>query len=211
VIAKLNGQVDSKGDDWAIVSVQGIGYLVFCSQQTLAELSVNEKVILHIETHVREDHIHLYGFVSIFEQRWFRLLITVQGVGAKVALAILSSLSLQTLTQSILTKDKATICQANGVGPKLAIRILSELREKVNSLILEYPVQGSHAGKSDKTSFEELGINANHSDAVSALINLGYSTSDAQGAVSHTLKNLGNDINLNQIIKSSLVFLKPHD
>ena len=136
MIAKLTGLIDSTANDRAVVDVGGVGYLVLCSARTLAGLGPGEETVLHIETHVREDHINLYGFTDEGERAWFRLLITVQGVGARHALAILGVISPDELALAIAAEDKATISRANGVGPKLAQRIASELRDKIGDLAL---------------------------------------------------------------------------
>jgi hypothetical protein len=121
VIAKLTGVLDSTGSDWAVVDVAGVGYLLFCSARTLAMLpGIGKAVSLMVETHVREDHIHLYGFADAADREWFRLLTTVQGVGSRVALAVQSVLSATDLVQAILAQDKTGLIRANGVGPKLA-------------------------------------------------------------------------------------------
>ena len=137
MIGKLTGLVDSSGDDWALIDVSGVGYQVFSSRRTLGRLPVRgDPVSLLIETHVREDHIHLYGFIDQAERDWFRLLGTVQGVGAKMALAILSALSPEELIQAIAAQDKTLLTRASGVGPKLAGRVVAELKDKVGNLAL---------------------------------------------------------------------------
>ena len=181
MIARLKGLVDGIGDDWAVIDVNGVGYLVYCSRRSLGRLpGQGEAVRLEIETHVREDHIHLYGFSDIAERDWFRLLTTVQGVGAKVCLAILSVLEPDQLIQAIAAGDKTPITRANGVGPKLAQRIVTELKDKVGGFSLggaalanENQASGAAAPKQDSAT----------DDAVSALVNLGYGRSDAFTAV----------------------------
>ena len=131
MIAKLSGLLDSIRDGQAIIDVGGVGYLVFCSSRTLGLMPARgQSVSLQIETHVREDHIHLYGFGSDAERDWFRTLTTVQGVGAKVALSILGTLAPLELAQAIVAGDRATVSRADGVGPKLAQRIVIELKDK---------------------------------------------------------------------------------
>lgn len=212
MIAKLNGRIDAVGDDWAIIDVGGVGYLVFASSRTLGALAVGEAISLMIETHVREDHIHLYGFVSSAERDWFRLLTTVQGVGAKVALGILSSLSSDELVQAVAAADKAAITRANGVGPKLAVRILTELKDKVGSLALGQAALGG-GGTMDVSgsTAADGGVRPEISDAVSALVNLGYSPSDALGAVSRAATNMGDDVRVDALIRSGLSALGPAD
>ena len=137
MIAKLSGRLDGCGSDNCIIDVGGVGYLVFCSARTLGNISeLGATVSLLIETHVREDHIHLYGFAEAAERDWFRLLLNVQGVGAKVALAILSTLAPGELTQAVLDQDKVMVTRAPGVGPKVGGRIGSELKAKIGDLAL---------------------------------------------------------------------------
>ena len=128
MIAKLTGLLDSVGQDWAVIDVSGVGYLLFCSTRTLSRLpGRSEQVSLEVETHVREDHIHLYGFLEDTEREWFRFLLKVQGVGSRAALAILSVLGPEELATAIAAHDRKSITRAQGVGPKLADRILNEL------------------------------------------------------------------------------------
>ena len=135
MIAKLKGLLDSFRDDGAIIDVGGVGYLIFGSSRTLGQLGEpGDPVAVHVETHVREDHIHLYGFASESERRCFQLLQTVQGVGAKAALAILSALSPEDVMQAVAAQDKTMLTRADGVGPKLATRVVNELKDKVSGL-----------------------------------------------------------------------------
>ena len=137
MIAKLAGTVDSVGPDGAVIDVGGVGYLAFCSTRTIGRLPPpGGAVRLLIETHVREDHIHLYGFIDAAERDWFRLLTTVQGVGARLALAILSAVAPEALALTIVAQDKAMLARADGVGPRLAARIVNELRDKIGGLAL---------------------------------------------------------------------------
>ena len=134
-IAKLAGVVDQIGPEGAVIDVGGVGYLAFCSTRTISQLpAVGSTASLLIETHVREDHIHLYGFVDAAERNWFRRLTTVQGVGARLALAILSAMAPEELGLAILAQDKAALTRADGVGARLAARIVNELRDKVGSV-----------------------------------------------------------------------------
>lgn len=195
MIAKLTGVIDSKGADAAIVDVGGVGYQVFCSARSLNRLpAAGGAISLFIETHVREDHIHLYGFIDAAEREWFRLLTTVQGVGAKLALAILGVLSSGDLTQAILVQDKTSLTRASGVGPKLAARIVAELKDKVGGIALG-PV-AAVAGATEPTGPV--------ADAVSALVNLGYRRTEAFGAVAQAAKRLGPNAALDVLIKAGL-------
>lgn len=214
MIAKLSGLVDSVGDDWVIIDVNGVGYLVFCSSRTLGQLATGEAARLVIETHVREDHIHLYGFLDHAERDWFKLLTTVQGVGAKVGLGILSTLSADELVQAVAAADKGAVSRANGVGPKLATRIVSELKDKVGHLALGQAALGAGSGAGQTTaSAPGLGgaVRSEISDAVSALVNLGYTPSDALGAVSRGAANLDDNATVEVLIRVGLSELGPSD
>jgi len=195
MIAKLTGVIDSKAADAAIVEVGGVGYQVFCSARTLGRLpAAGGAISLFIDTHVREDHIHLYGFIDAAEREWFRLLTTVQGVGARLAMAILSVLSSGDLTEAILVQEKTSLTRASGVGPKLAARIVAELKDKVGGIALG-PVAAVAAAT------EASGPVA---DAVSALVNLGYRRTEAFGAVAQASKRLGPNAGLDVLIKAGL-------
>jgi Holliday junction DNA helicase RuvA len=194
VIAKLRGLLDSFGDDWCIIDVNGIGYHVFCSSRTLNNLNgLGEEVTLLIETHIREDHFHLFGFATELERDWFRLVQTVQGVGAKVALAILSAVGPDELSNSIAAQDKTVVGLATGVGPKLATRIIHELKDKVAKFALT-PVK---LGDGSPLRSSALG------DAVSALSNLGYKQAEAYTAVSKAI-NDGADDDVQVLIRLGL-------
>ena len=206
MIAKLTGLVDSTGEDYVIIDVGGVGYSVFCSSRTLNMLAAaSGTVSVMIETHVREDHIHLYGFADEAERAWFKLLTTVQGVGAKVCIAILSVLSPDNLVQAIAAQDKAAVTQAPGVGPKLATRILSELKDKVGGIAL-----GSTTATLEGEVAETEGGNPFANDAVSALVNLGYGRSDAFRVVHQAAAKLGADASVEVLIKDGLTELSTH-
>jgi Holliday junction DNA helicase RuvA len=201
MIAKLSGLLDSVSDTACILDVGGVGYQVFCSARTLRNLPrPGEAVRLHIETHVREDHIHLFGFVSASEREWFNLLQTVQGVGAKVALGILSALSADELFRAIAAADKATLTRCDGVGPKLAVRLITELKDKVGGIALG-PVAQAGMGEAGAVAVAETGAVA---DALSALVNLGYKRADAFGAVTAAARNLGEKPNVQELIRAGL-------
>lgn len=203
MIAKLKGLVDSTGEDWVVLDVNGVGYLVFCSARTLSRLPASgEAVALVIETHVREDHIHLYGFINEAERSFFRLLLTVQGVGAKVALALLSIGEPTQLAQAIAAQDKATLSRASGVGPKLAARIAAELKDKVAGLSLGggHAVSGVVLAAPKAAPAEVSGIE----DAVSALVNLGYARLDAFAAVGRAAAALGTEAAVSALIGAAL-------
>ncbi|MDX1421980.1 MAG: Holliday junction branch migration protein RuvA [Kiloniellales bacterium] len=202
MIGKLTGVLDASGEDWAVVDVNGVGYLVFCSRRTLERAGrPGEAVSLLVETHVREDHIHLYGFADPAERDWFRLLSTVQGVGAKMALAVLSTLSPGDLIRAIAAQDKAALTRASGVGPKLAARILAELKDKAGAIALG-PAAGLGAGAG--VGARSAGLEAAAEDALSALVNLGYGRSEALGAVAEASRRLGAQAPLAALIKEGL-------
>lgn len=204
MIAKLKGLIDSLGEDWAVIDVGGVGYLVFCSGRTLGRLGVGEGAEVMVETHVREDHIHLYGFIDAVERDWFRLLTTVQGVGAKATLGLLTVLSPDELVQAIAAADKTAITQAPGVGPKLATRILSELKDKVGTVALAVAPGGQAAAAG-------AGPGGAVSDAASALVNLGYQPFQALSAVSRAAGRLGEDADVKALIRGGLSELAPVD
>jgi Holliday junction DNA helicase RuvA len=197
VIAKLSGLVDQTGADWAIVDVGGVGYLVFASSRTLARLPPpGQPTSLLIETHVREDHIHLYGFADTASRDWFRLLITVQGVGTRVALAVQSALDADELLRAVASQDKASLARASGVGPKLAGRIVAELKDKVTAFTLAAGVAAAEGA---------AGLAAGPlADAISALVNLGYRRAEAYGAVAEAARRLGPDVAIDHLIRAGL-------
>lgn len=194
MIAKLTGRIEAVEDGRCVVDVGGVGYLVHASTRTLAALPSGQAASLLIETHVREDAIVLYGFFESAEREWFRLLTTVQGVGAKVALSILSALSPRDLIAAIQAGDRGSLTRAPGVGAKLAIRLLTELREKAGAMpagvgfspIVPPPVGGVAA------------------DALSALVNLGYRRAEAQAAIGAALERLGDGASLDAVIRDGL-------
>ncbi|HYM03101.1 MAG TPA: Holliday junction branch migration protein RuvA [Stellaceae bacterium] len=193
MIAMLAGIVDRQGPEDLVLDVNGVGYLVFASARTLSQVPPRgEPLRLLIETHVREDHIHLYGFADEAERGWFRLLTTVQGVGARLALAILSVLAPDALATAIMAQDKAALARADGVGPKLAARIANELKDKVGAIAL---------GRTAPEAVPAMGATG---DAVSALVNLGYSRSDAYGAVAQAAKRLGTEAKIDALIRAGL-------
>jgi Holliday junction DNA helicase RuvA len=201
MIAKLKGLIDSLGDDWAVVDCHGVGYLVACSAKTLARLETGVAATLFVETQVREDAISLFGFLETGERDWFRLLTTVQGVGAKVALAILSVASPEQLLQIIAAQDKAGLTRASGVGPKLAVRILTELKDKAGKIALG----GFHAAAGAVASAAPLpAASGRMEDAVSALVNLGYRRLEAFQAVGETARELGDEADSSALIRAAL-------
>lgn len=199
MIAKLSGLLDSVAETFCILDVNGVGYQVFCSARTLRNLPrPGEALRLHIETHVREEHIHLFGFVSVSERECFNLLQTVQGVGAKVALGILSTLAPDELFRAIASADKTSLNRCDGVGPKLAVRLITELKDKVGGIALG-PV--ASAAPADAPA---EGANGPVADALSALVNLGYKRADAFGAVTTAARNLGDKAGVQQLIPAAL-------
>ena len=197
MIARLRGKLDALDEGHAVVDVAGVGYLVACSTRTLAALPrPGEPVDLLIETQVREDSITLYGFRSGAERRWFRLLQTVQGVGARVALGILSVLGPDELARAVAAQDKAALGRASGVGPRLAGRIASELKDRLSEL--PGPVGAPWTG----LAAPALGAPAD--DAVSALVNLGYGRSDAHAAIAKAAVTLGDGAPIEALIRTGL-------
>lgn len=194
MIAKLTGRIEQIEADRCVVDVNGVGYLVNASTRTLAALPAGQVASVLVETHVREDAIVLYGFFEGAEREWFRLLTTVQGVGAKVALNILSALSPRDLIGAIQAGDRGALTRAPGVGAKLAVRLLTELREKAGAMpsgIGFSPVLPPPAG----------GVEG---DALSALVNLGYRRAEAQAAVAKVLDRLGEAAPLDAVIRDGL-------
>ena len=203
MIGKLSGIIDTIEDGSVLLDVQGVGYIVFASPRTLGALSGHgEPCSLLIDTHVREDHFHLYGFIDKAEQQWFRLLTTVQGVGAKVALSILGVCPPDKLQIAIVAQDKAIVTQADGVGPKLGTRIVNELKDKVGALDTGV-IQMKTGGKSTSNTADNNNASIDQ-DAVSALINLGYGRADAFSAVMRVRANDNGTDDLQKIIKLAL-------
>ncbi|MCB1382749.1 MAG: Holliday junction branch migration protein RuvA [Notoacmeibacter sp.] len=199
MIGKLKGTVDEIGEDHVILDVHGVGYVAHCSARTLSSLHAGEAAVLHIETFVREDMIRLYGFASHLEREWFRLLQLVQGVGAKVALAVLSTLTPPELANAIALKDIAMVSRAPGVGKKVAERIVVELKAKAPAFAGE-----AAASIGLKQELGEGVAAAPVADAVSALTNLGYSRDQAANAVAAALKLAGEDADSAKLIRLGL-------
>ena len=197
MIARLKGTVESIDGDSAVIDVNGVGYLVAASARTLRDLVVGGPVTLLVETIVREDAIALYGFLATAERDWFRILTTVQGVGARVALSILSTLAPDEIARAIAAQDRATLSRPAGVGPKLAARLATELKDKAASFA---PVS-KMMGVDLRAAIDKASVNE---DAVSALVNLGYRRVDAFGAVARVTQRLGEGAALDAVIKSSL-------
>jgi holliday junction DNA helicase RuvA len=194
MIAQLTGRVDALSDGTCVIDVGGVGYLVQASSRTLSTLPqppAAAKVL--IETHVRDDAIVLYGFADPAERDWFRLLTTVQGVGGRVALAILSALSPRDLIGAIAAGDKASLTRAQGVGPRLAIRLLTELKDKTGTMPVSIGV-----------SYTPIAAATPADDALSALVNLGYRRTEAQAVVVRVLERLGEAATLDALIRDSL-------
>lgn len=200
MIGKLKGLVDSFGDDHVLIDCGGVCYEVFCSSRTLQALPrVGEAAVVFIETIVREDMIRLYGFADQSEKSWFLLLTNVQGVGARVALAILSVLSPSELSSAVALQDKAMIGRANGVGPKLAVRIVTELKGKVPAIgAVDAGTLGLQAALGEGVA------STNVADAVSALTNLGYSAAQASAAVARVVAKEGEDTATEKLIRLGL-------
>jgi Holliday junction DNA helicase RuvA len=200
MIGQLKGVIDSYGDDFVILDVYGVGYIVSCSGRTLQNLPrPGEAVLLAIETYVREDQIRLFGFASADEKEWFRLLMMVQGVGAKVALNILSVLSPSEVATAIALKDVTAISRANGVGKRLAERVVQELKDKGPTYAgVDPAIVQLSGGLSDRSVPKPL------ADAVSALINLGYAQIRAAAAVSIASNEAGAEATTERLIRLAL-------
>jgi len=200
MIGKLKGIVDSYGEDFIILDVGGVGYLVHCSARTLQELPASgQPATLSIETYVREDQIRLFGFMSDVEREWFRLLQTVQGVGAKVALSVLGTLRPAELASAIAMRDRATVSRSPGVGTKVAERIVTELKDKAPAYAdLDPAVVRLSGAVEDKRAPQPV------ADAVSALVNLGYGQPQAAAAVAAALRSAGDGADTPRLIRLGL-------
>jgi Holliday junction DNA helicase RuvA len=200
MIGKLKGTVDSYGDDFLIVDVHGVGYMVHCSARTLQALPApGEAVSLAIETHVREDQIRLFGFSSDVEREWFRLLQTVQGVGTRVALSVLGTLKPADLATAVAMRDKAAVARAPGVGPKVAERIVTELKDKAPAYAGVDPAVVHLSG-----ALDERRAPRPVADAVSALVNLGYAQAQAAAAVAAAVRDAGEGAETARLIRLGL-------
>ncbi len=196
MIARLTGIFEDFGPDWAVIDVGGVGYLVHCSAKTLAALGARgEAVTIHTELQVSENDMRLIGFASAAEREWFRLLTGVQGVGSKMALAVLSALATEELQRAISGGDAATVARAQGVGPKLASRIVNELKDKAGAL----PVGPGSGGAA-----VDMRAGSASADAVSALQNLGFKPVVAASAVAQAVEELGEDAGLNELVRVAL-------
>ena len=205
MIGKLRGLVDAAGADHAIIDVGGVGYEVTCSSRTLSALPApGEPVTLSIETHVREDAIKLYGFLSEAERGWFRLLQSVQGVGAKVALSILSTLDAGQLANAIALQDRSMVARAPGVGPKVALRIVNELKDKAPPLALVTAPAGGHAPPQGNGAKGGGVAPSPAAEAVSALLNLGYAPLQANAAISTAMSKAGEAARTEALIRLGL-------
>jgi Holliday junction DNA helicase RuvA len=200
MIGKLKGIVDSYGEDYIILDVGGVGYQVHCSARTLQALpSPREAATLSIETHVREDQIKLFGFASDLEREWFRLLQTVQGVGAKVAMSVLGTLRPSELASAVAMRDKAMVARTPGVGPKVAERIVTELKDKAPAYANVDPAVVHLAG-----ALDEKRAPRPITDAVSALVNLGYGHPQAAAAIAAAARSAGDDADTATLIRHGL-------
>ena len=201
MIRKLRGKIDEIMEDAIVLDVGGVGYHIFCSSRTLAAFSENSSAALIIETHVREDHIHLYGFPSHEERDWFLLLTSVQGVGVRLGLAIQGTLTTEQMLQAIAAQDKAAFSRVSGVGPKLAERIVTELKNKVAKMpvgatVIAMPGNNKKGKAATLPSLSE--------DAISALVNLGYGRTEAFSAVGVALQKAPEKSKLDDLIRLGL-------
>ena len=226
MIGSLKGRIEYRGNDHICVDVAGVGYIVYCSEKTLSTLPVDgEFITLFTDLVVREDLLQLFGFLTFAEKEWHRLLCSVQGVGAKGALAIQGILSVESLSRAILLSDWATIKTAPGVGPKIAQRIVNELKEKAPKVMAMGSIKSKKENQnmdiidnmdnvmmnevltdgkiSKKENFQEL-----QSDALSALVNLGYSQGDAASSIAQIMLE-EDDYNVQDLIRNALKILAP--
>jgi Holliday junction DNA helicase RuvA len=194
MIARLSGTLEDFGADWAIIDVQGVGYLVHCSARTLSALGIRgDRAVVFTDLQVSENDMRLIGFASAGERDWFRLLTAVQGVGSKVALAILSALTTDELQRACAGGDSAMVARANGVGPKLASRIVNELKDKAGALPSSSGAAVVAAPAGSATA-----------DALSALQNLGFKPQVASTAVAQAVEELGDSAKLNDLVRVAL-------
>lgn len=200
MIGKLKGIIDSYGEDFVVVDVGGVGYVVHCSVRTLQTLpAVGDPATLSIETYVREDQIRLFGFLSDVEREWFRLLQTVQGVGARVALSVLGTLKPADLATAVALRDKAAITRTPGVGPKVAERIVTELKDKAPAYASVDPALVRLSG-----ALEEKRAPQPVADAISALVNLGYGQPQAAAAIAAATREAGEGAETSRLIRLAL-------
>lgn len=198
MIARLKGSVESVDEGSAVIDVNGVGYLVSASSRTLRDLVIGQPTTVLVETVVREDAIALYGFLETGERDWFRILTTVQGVGARVALSILSTLSPDEIARAIAAGDKASLSRPAGVGPKLAARLATELKDKAAAFgVAPAPTRATAAAS-------PAAPGSVNEDAVSALVNLGYRRVEAFGAVARVTQRLGEGAQLDAVIRGGL-------
>ncbi|PWR18111.1 Holliday junction branch migration protein RuvA [Zavarzinia aquatilis] len=199
MIGKLSGRLDETGEDWAMVDCGGVGYVASCSARTLRRLPApGEAVCLVVETVMREDSIRLFGFLDKAERDWFRVLQTVQGVGAKVALAILDALAPDEISRAVMAGDKAALGRASGVGPKLALRLITELKDRVPAVGGGAFVPGPAPAGAPPAGGSAM------AETASALVNLGYKPAEASVAVAAAVSKLGKDAEVGALIRQSL-------
>jgi Holliday junction DNA helicase RuvA len=200
MIGKLTGIIDEIGTDFAVIDVGGVGYVVHCAARVLSQLpQAGQRATLFVETQMREDAIKLFGFTTSEEREWFRLMQTVQGVGAKVALSILSTLSVSDLARAVAFEDKAQVGRAPGVGPKLAARIVAELKDKAAAITAPL-----HVARGEGAVIGFARPQGAAAEAVSALVNLGYSQSQASQAVAAVVAREGKELPLQALIREGL-------
>jgi len=199
MIGRLRGIIEQVDEDSCVVDVNGVGYVVHASSRTLRELSPGVEARLLVETVVREDAILLYGFIAAAERDWFRILTTVQGVGAKVALSLLSTLAPDELASTIVAQDKASLNRASGVGPKLAARLTTELKDKATQWGVTPGARATEANANAPAALPSA-----NEDAISALVNLGYKRMEAFGVIARVSARLGADAKIDALIREGL-------
>ncbi|WP_417487526.1 Holliday junction branch migration protein RuvA [Maricaulis sp.] len=208
MIGMLKGKVEALGADELVLDVAGVGYLVGAGARTLSRLEPGQAVVLHIETHVREDAFKLFGFLDDIDRAWFVHLQNIQGVGAKAAFAILDTVPVSEIANAAALGDKSTFARAKGVGPKLATRIATELKDKApptgRSFSIGLPVHEDDLANGSQPAKPTGGDSLAREDAVSALVNLGYNESAARQAVAKVLRDAGSEAPLGDVIRLSL-------
>lgn len=219
MIGKITGRLDHRGEDHVLIDVQGVGYIVYCAQPTLALMAPGAMVSLYTDLLVREDNLQLFGFPTLAEREWHRLLVTVQGVGAKAALSIAGTLGVDGLSRAIALGDAAAIKAAPGVGPKLAQRVVSELKDKAPAMMALGAAGAAPASAEDSAVIEPAdpapvatptgtGGAAARADALSALVNLGYGHGEAAGAITQAMTE-SPEAETGELIRLSLRLLAP--
>jgi Holliday junction DNA helicase RuvA len=210
MIGKLTGRVDMRAPDYVLIDVGGVGYMVYCSERTLASLpGSGEAVALYTDLLVREDNLQLFGFTTLVEKEWHRLLMSVQGIGAKASMSILGALGADGVSRAIALGDWNAIKAAKGVGPKTAQKVVIELKDKAPGVMAMGGSLTQSTGQAEAQVIEPVASNSAQSEALSALVNLGYAQGDAAGAVAQAAGE--GDLDTSALIRAALKLLAPKD